>query len=91
MHYRFEIQLIMAEIVANATANHQSSFARQVARQHVKSYLEQYYKLHERLPTGRHYLGMTRPLNLEIGMVNFDRIRRKIRRDCEATNDPQIA
>jgi hypothetical protein len=91
MHYRFEIQLIISEIVADATAKQQNSFARQVARQHVKSYLEQYYKLHEKLPTGRHYLGMTRPLNLEIGMVNFDRIRRRIQADSEQSNESQFA
>ena len=83
MHYRFEIQLITSEVVADATARQQNSYARQVARQHVKSYLEQYYKLHGKLPSGRHYLGMTRPLNLEIGMVNFDRIRERIRTESE--------
>ena len=91
MHYRFEIQLLISEIVANATAQRQNSFARQVARQHVKSFLQQYYRDHARLPTGRHYLGMTRPLNLEIGMVNFDSIRDKIRGEFERSNERQTA
>jgi len=35
------------------------------------------------LPMDRRYLGMTRPLNLEVGMVDLGAIRQKIRADSE--------
>ena len=47
--------------------------------QHLRRYMVNYYREHAELPTGRHYLGRTRPLNLEVGMINFDAIRSEIR------------
>ena len=91
MHYRFELQLILSEIVANATVENEGQFVKQVVRQHVKHYLERYHADHGDLPTGRRYPGMTRPLYLEIGMVDFDRIRDKIQADFESTSTPQTA
>jgi len=83
MHFLFEIQLITNEIVGRTTAENSVDFSRKVKTQHVRRYLVNYYQKHAVLPVGRLYLGMTRPLNLEIGMVNFDAIRRKIRADSE--------
>ena len=90
MHYRFEIQLIVGEVVAGVIAEGHGSFARQIVRQHVKRYLDRYYREHGDLPTGRRYLGMTRPLHLEVGMVNFDAIRQRVRADSE-TDDATAA
>ena len=35
MHYRFEIQLILSEVVASILVENESSFVRQVVLQHV--------------------------------------------------------
>lgn len=83
MHYLFEVELIASEIVGHASEEPRSSFDRKVKKQHVRKYLLDYYKKHAVLPMGRHYLGMTRPGNVEIGMVDLDAIRSKIRADPE--------
>jgi hypothetical protein len=82
MHYMFEIQLMTSQIVGNSTEEKRIKFDWMVKKQHVRSYLINYYAKHEVLPTGPCYLGMTRPLNLEIGMVDLGAIRQKIRADC---------
>jgi hypothetical protein len=68
--------------VGNSTEENRIKFDWMVKRQHVRRYLINYYAKHEVLPTGLCYLGMTRPLNLEIGMVDLGAIRQKIRADC---------
>ena len=84
MHYRFEIQLIVNAILADASAALRSDWDRDVVRQHLRRYLARYHREHGVLPSGRHYLGMTRPLHLEIGMIDFDRVRARIRESTEA-------
>ena len=79
IHYLFEIQLMTNQIVGKMTAENSADFAWVVKEQHVKRYLSNYYRKHTSLPTDRCYLGMTRPLNIEIGMVDLGAIRRKIR------------
>lgn len=86
MHYMIEIQLMTNQIVGDSSEENRIKYDRQVKRQHVRRYLLSYYKEHAALPTGRRYLGMTRPLNLEIGMVDLDAIRREIRADFEKRN-----
>jgi hypothetical protein len=86
MHYLFEIQLMTKEIVGKPTAENRAEYAWMVKTQHVRRYLVNYYREHDVLPTGRRYLGMTRPLNLEIGMVDIGAIRQKIRADSETWN-----
>ena len=78
MHYRFEIPLIVNSILDQAAPSLASSFARDVMQQHLRHYLANFYRERAMLPTGRHYLGMTRPLNLEVGMIDFDAIRQQI-------------
>ncbi len=78
MHYRFEITLIVNSILDDAAPAMPGCFARDVMQQYLRRYLFNYYRKHAELPTGRHYLGMTRPLNLEVGMVDFDAIRSAI-------------
>jgi hypothetical protein len=82
MHYMFEIQLMTNQNVGNSTEEKRIKFDWMAKKQHVRSYLINYYAKHEVLPTGPCYLGMTRPLNLEIGMVDLGAIRQKIRADC---------
>jgi len=79
MHYRFEMSLIVNSILDQAAPSLASNFARQVMQQHLRRYLASFYREHAMLPTGRHYLGMTRPLNLEVDMIDFDAIRQQIR------------
>ena len=79
MHHRFEIRLIVDAIVDAVPNEPRDSFSRKVMHQHVKRYLDHYHAEHGELPTDRRYLGMTRPLHLEIGMVDFAEVRRKIR------------
>lgn len=83
MHYLFEIELIANEIVGQASEENRVSFDCKVKRQHIRKYLLDYYKKHAVLPIGRHHLGMTRPRNVEIGMVDLGAIRNKIRADSE--------
>ena len=90
MHYLFEIQFITNQVVGAATAENRTDFALKVKTQHVRRYLVKYYKKHAVLPTGRHYLGMTRPYNLEVGMVDFGAIRQKIRADSETWNHRNV-
>jgi hypothetical protein len=75
VHYRFEITLIVNSVLDEAAPSIHSCFARDVMRQYLRRYLLNYHREHAQLPTGRHYLGMTRPLNLEVGMIDFDAIR----------------
>ena len=86
MHYLFEIQLITKAIVGKATAENRAEYAWMVKSQHVRRYLVNYYREYGVLPTGRRYLGMTRPLNLDMGMVDLGAIRQKIRADSEKWN-----
>ena len=86
MHYLFEIQLITKEIVGKATAANRAEYAWMVKSQHVRRYLVNYYREYGVLPTGRRYLGMTRPLNLDMGMVDLGAIRQKIQADSEKWN-----
>ena len=79
MHYRFEITLIVNSILDQAELSIHNCFARDVMQQFLRRYIVNYYREHAELPTGRHYLGMTRPLNLEVGMIDFDAIRGEIR------------
>jgi len=81
MHYLFEIQLMTNEIVGEAPAEGRANYAWMVKTQHVRRYLVHYYRDHAMLPMDRRYLGMTRPLNLEMGMVDLGAIRQKIRAD----------
>ncbi len=90
MHYLFEIQLMTNQIVGGATEENRVSREWVVKSQHVRRYLINYYKEHAVLPTGRRYLGMTRPRNLEIGMVDFAAIRQKIRADSEQWNGVKV-
>jgi hypothetical protein len=83
MHYLFEIQLMTEQIVGRATPENRADYSWMVKTQHVRRYLVNYYREHAVLPTGRHRLGMTRPLNLEVGMVDLDAIRQEIRADSE--------
>ena len=86
MHYLFEIQLMTRQIVGGATEENRVSRDWVVKTQHVRRYLTNYYKEHAVLPTGRRHLGMTRPRNLEIGMVDLGAIRQKIRADSDHWN-----
>jgi hypothetical protein len=86
MHYLFEIQLMTNQIVGSSTEEHRINRDWMVKSQHVRRYLINYYKEHAVLPTGRCYLGMTRPRNLDIGMVDLGAIRQKIRADSEKRN-----
>ena len=79
MHYLFEVKLLVNAILDEAPEADREGFRRDVRRQHVTRYLMGYYREHGRLPEGRQYLGMTRPLNLEVGMINFDQVRQRIR------------
>lgn len=90
MHYLFEIQLITKEIVGKATAENRAEYAWMVKSQHVRRYLVNYYREYGVLPTGRRYLGMTRPLNLDMGMVDLGAIRQKIRADSEKWNGMHV-
>ena len=78
MHHQFEIQLIVNTILADSLAGLRTDYDRDVVRQHLRRYLARYHREHGVLPSGRHYLGMTRPLHLEIGMIDFDRVRARI-------------
>ncbi len=90
MHYLFEIQLMTNQIVGGAIEENRVNRDWVVKSQHVRRYLINYYKEHAVLPTGRRYLGMTRPRNLEIGMVDFAAIRQKIRADSEQWNGVKV-
>ena len=83
MHYLFEIQLMTNQIVGEAPAEDRANYAWMVKARHVRRYLVNYYREHAVLPMDRRYLGMTRPLNLEVGMVDLGAIRQKIRADSE--------
>jgi hypothetical protein len=87
MHHLFEIQLMTNQIVGDSTAENRINLDWVVKRQHVRRYLINYHREHAVLPTGRRYLGMTRPRNLEIGMVDLDAIRQQIRADSVIWND----
>jgi hypothetical protein len=78
MHYRFEIQLIICEILADPVHAGRDAYGLDVLEQHLRRYLYNFHRQNAVLPTGRRYLGMTRPLHIEIGMVDFDMIRAKI-------------
>ena len=80
MHYRFEIPLIVAEVMADPVFIDHSEYGHEVIRDHLQRYLLNYYRQNTALPTGRCYLGMTRPLNIEIGMVDFDVVRGSLRK-----------
>ncbi|MFC1560618.1 hypothetical protein ACFL3W_01610 [Pseudomonadota bacterium] len=83
IHYLFEIQLMTNQICGKPSAENSADFAWVVKQQHVKRYLLNYHRKHSTLPAGRCYLGMTRPLNLEVGVVDLGAIRRKIRAGAE--------
>jgi len=86
MHYLFEIQLITNQVVGKASAENRSDNAWKVKAQHIRRYLVNYYRDHATLPMGRCYLGMTRPHNLEVGMIDFGVIRQRIRSESEKRN-----
>ena len=90
MHYLFEVQLMTNQIVGDSTEENRVNRDWVVKSQHVRRYLINYYREHAVLPTGRRYLGMTRPRNLEIGMVDLGAIRQKIRADSEQWNGMKI-
>ena len=78
MHYLFAIKLYVNAVLEAAPDEDRQGFRHEVRRQHVNRYLLRFYREHGKLPEGKHYLGMTRPLNLEIGMVDFDAVRSKV-------------
>ncbi|MFT5504300.1 MAG: hypothetical protein ACI845_000939 [Gammaproteobacteria bacterium] len=90
MHYLFEIQLMTNQIVGHSTEQNRSNYNWMVKRQHVRRYLINYYAEHARLPVGPCNLGMTRPLNMEIGMIDLGAIRREIRADSENWNSMNV-
>ena len=47
-------------------------------RQHVRRFLLDYYAKYRCLPSGRHDLGRTGVHHLSMGIIDFDRVRRKI-------------
>jgi len=83
IHFVFEIQLLTTEIVCKSTEENRISAAWQIKKQHVRDYLIHYQEKHGVLPVGRLDLGKTKSQKLEIGVVAFDAIRKKIRVESE--------
>jgi len=83
MHFAFEILLLTTNIVGEATEENRICAAWKVKKQHVRDCLVNYHKKHGELPVGCLDLGKTKSPELEIGVVDFDAIRKKIRVDSE--------
>jgi hypothetical protein len=83
MHFMFEIQLLTTEIVGKSTEENRISAVWQIIKQHVRDYLIDYHEKHGVLPVGSLDLGKTKSPELEIGVVDFDAIRQKLRVDTE--------
>jgi len=87
MHFRFEMQLMTDEIVGQSIEENRVSAEWRDKRQHVTGYLTAYYEKHAVLPAGRHDMGSTESRNLEIGVIDFDSIRQKIRVDSTSRSE----
>ena len=83
IHFVFEIQLLTTEIVGKSAEENRISAVWQIKKQHVRDYLVDYHEKHGVLPAGCLDLGKTKSPELEIGVVDFDAIRKKIRVESE--------
>jgi hypothetical protein len=79
IHFEFEIQLLTTAIVGEPTEEERISAVWQAKKEHVRDYLIDYHEKHGVLPVGCLDLGKTKSPELEIGVVDFDAIRKKIR------------
>ena len=83
IHFVFEIHLLTTEIVGKQTEENRISAVWQLKKQCVRDYLIDYHEKHGVLPVGSLDLGKTKSPELEIGVVDFDAIRKKIRVESE--------
>jgi hypothetical protein len=83
IHFVFEIQLLTTEIVGKSIEEKRISAVWQTKKQHVRDYLIDYHEKHGVLPVGSLDLGKTKSPELEISVVDFDAIRKKIRVESE--------
>ncbi len=83
IHLKFEVQLIIREIIGKMPERGKTKSAWQSREQHISTYLNNYHARQNSLPFGCHDLGNTKPHNLEVGVIDFDTIRQKIDVDLE--------
>ena len=78
MHYRFEINFIVREILGPAPGIPILDIAWSDKQRYIRRYLEDYHRRHRRLPAGMQDLGSTEENHLQIGVIDFDAIRVRI-------------
>ena len=84
IHLKFEVQLLIREIIGEMPERGKTKSAWQSREQHISTYLNNYHARHNALPFGCHDLGNTKLHNLEVGVIDFDTIRQKIDADLES-------
>ena len=81
MHPRFEIKLLVNEILGERPEVRILQIAWYDKRRHLWQFLSHYHARFGRLPRGCHDLGETRGLGLGVGVIDFDRVRSAVERD----------
>ena len=72
MHYKFEINLIIRQIIGPSPKGSAiRGWGWMARRKHLKDFLEEYHLKYKRIPTGIHDIGKTKALNIQMGIINF--------------------
>lgn len=87
MHVKFEIKLIVKEILGKPPKSSIQGIGYIVRKYYLTKYLNEYYLHHKELPFGSHDLGRTKIYNLIIGVIDFDALRHQIYEDLKRKDD----
>ena len=86
MHFRFEINFIVDEITGPAPVVRILEIAWLEKRHYIREYLLDYHARYRQLPQALHDLGSTPGHHLRVGVVDFDRVRVRIRERLDRRN-----
>ena len=81
MHPRFEINLIVNQVMGECPEVRILQIAWYDKRRHLREFLQHYLVRFGELPRGCHQLGQTRSLGLGVGVIDFDRVRLSVARE----------
>ena len=83
MHFRFEINLMVNEILGPEPGVKILRIAWDDKRRYIHQFLENYYQCHQSLPQGSLDLGSTPGIGLSIGVVDFDTVRLRVETELQ--------
>ncbi len=81
MHPRFEINLIVNQVIGERPEVRILQIAWYDKRRHLRHFLSNYHTRFGALPRGCHDLGETEGLGLGVGVIDFDRVRSSVEQD----------